>query len=208
MSSPPPPTPDASRRFTRIDLLTLLIGGGLGAAWYWWVGVAPYGPDQGWFAPDDDWRTTWWSLNDIPPPFLVTLGAAFLVCRWRSAHPPLRDLLRQPGTTAPVALLLWAVWQGIALTTGASLGPLVERWTAPRYLGGGFATRPLLNLFTDSLVGAGPLVAILWTLQAAAGSWTSERTWLDRAGRCMGIALIGFGLQHAAISTAIMHARV
>jgi hypothetical protein len=113
---------------------------------------------------------------------LATTSLALLTIRLTTLPREGRVLLHQPGFTAPaIASSMTVVFAAVFLAMGPSAHtgfyPLCEVF-------------PLLRwLFAGVAVGAG------WVLQAWFACWHPERTWLDRAGRAIGVLwLLGPGL--------------
>jgi hypothetical protein len=92
-------------------------------------------------------------------PFLVCWTAALVVMRLRSPRPPWRDLVRQPG--------LWAC-------LAAVVAEVAFPWWD--YFG--------VRLPAIIVPGA---VALAWLALVLTRAWRPERSWIDRAGRIMGL---------------------
>jgi len=108
-------------------------------------------------------------------PFLAAWTTAVLLLRFRRPRPRVRRALSQPGATACVAATVvnavQAVWIGSLLAAGSRFIDLSSVFA-------GYAQQ----------VSFGVLAA--WTVLAASGRWRNEPTWIDRAGRVMGVAWI------------------
>jgi hypothetical protein len=105
--------------------------------------------------------------------FLFGMTPAFFILRLRRPHPPMRVLLRQPGTVAGLAMVFGLFW----------------------------GTGCLLVLFSDQVdsmtaapAAIGGAVAAGWGILALSRQGQSERGWVDRLGRVLGCIAIGTGL--------------
>ncbi|AGA28541.1 hypothetical protein [Singulisphaera acidiphila] len=95
------------------------------------------------------------------------LAPALVVARLRRPRPPLRLIACQPGFVA-CALICLALLVGMELTI----------------LRIGLVPPPVL------MVIPGALVITAWSILAARRQWRRERSWVDRAGRIVGMAWI------------------
>jgi hypothetical protein len=177
------PHPGLTRRLTLADLLILVAAAGVAllvlrlqlhedqednlwvlrksllgqqgrtvARYYFWIGII---------------RTT---------PFLVAAGPALLLMRLRRPRPSRRQVFRQPGTAACVAV-----------TFSGSLSVLVNT------VGIISASIRMGNPFTHCLTGLNRLggpVLLVWLMLALAGFWRPAPDWIDRSGRALGVVLI------------------
>jgi hypothetical protein len=103
---------------------------------------------------------------------VLTAAPVYLILRARQPRPPVRDLLRQPGTVAGLAVVFGFVW--------------VTGWLHRLFFG----------RLTDAIVpaiAAGATVALAWAGLALTRSWESERSWVDRLGRLLGATAIATG---------------
>ncbi len=113
-------------------------------------------------------------LVSVLPPWLASFSVAFVVLRFRQPRPHWRRLLRQPGTTACLAVIP-------ILAIGASLASLSLALVGPPWYGSLYSTTlvPILDPPATAVVA-------VWTLQALAGRWKAESSWIDRLGRAIG----------------------
>ena len=93
------------------------------------------------------------------------MTTVFLLMRVRRPRPPIRALLRQPGTVA-----------GLAVTFGLIL---VAGWMHFLFFG-----RLIDGTVTPIAVGG--TVALAWTCLALVRRWEAEPSWVDRMGRLLG----------------------
>jgi hypothetical protein len=94
---------------------------------------------------------------------------AFLVIRLRRPRPPLRSLIRLPGTVAAVAAVFGLFW-----VTGSLHISFGDR----------------LRSETGAAIAAGGTVALAWIVLSFSGWGRAEPGWIDRLGRLIGIASI------------------
>lgn len=124
-------------------------------------------------------------------PFLVASSIAILALRLRRPRPVFRQLLRQPGFIASLAVL-FAITTA-ATTAGlrilASLFPML----AGRSIVSGIGLKPLIY-FTMNMGVGGTFVALVWIVAVLGGRWAAERSWIDRAGRAIGWLWILYAL--------------
>ena len=96
-------------------------------------------------------------------PFLIVWTISLLVLRLRRPRPELGLLWRQPG------------WCGcVAVVAGVAIGlaeEAVVEWPAPT-------------------VVVPAAVVIAWLVLLLTRRWSAEASWIDRAGRCLGLAWI------------------
>ncbi len=171
------------RSFTIADLMILVAGSAIGV---FWTQAAHLGQN---LLPTSSspWREHWRGWLQAPVPVLASAAVATLICRMIPPRPPLRRLARQPGSTALVLITLIVLRVGAILGIGAVLAPFFD----PKTLGAASTVYPLrLSTLSYQIFNAGKMAAALWIWQAAAGRWRPERSWIDRTGRGLGIALI------------------
>jgi hypothetical protein len=141
--------------------------------------AAAHGPDMllhwpvFWNAIRDDLRNTLWYGFQFTMSALVGLTLAFFAVRLRRPRPPLRVLIRQPGTVGGLAMVFGLFW----------------------------VTGYLYYLFPDSADAstAAPIamagsVAAAWSVLVLSRRWQSEPGWIDRMGRLLGVIAIANGL--------------
>lgn len=122
-----------------------------------------------WDATHYSLRNTLWYGFQLAETFLFGMTPAFFVLRLRRPRPPLRALLRQPGTVAGLAMVFGLFWG-----TGGLL------WLFPSKF--------------DSMIAApaavGGAVVIAWIALALTRRWKPEAGWVDLVGRVLGCAAI------------------
>jgi hypothetical protein len=126
-----------------------------------------------WGATRDSLRNTFWYGFQVAEMFLLGLTPAFFALRLRRPRPPLRTLIRQPGTVAGLAMVVGLFWG-----TGGLLGLFPGK----------------LDGMTAAPVAIGGAVAIGWIALALSRCWVPEAGWVDRMGRALGCAAIGAAL--------------
>jgi hypothetical protein len=200
---------DGSRRVSILDLM-ILVAAAASCFWlkyhspsYLWPG----GPNVGSESPV---FLVWgWSLDVFP--FLIPLAPTLVVLHLRRPRPSLRRLTLRPGFAACLAatiglapgIIQQSVREVLAEMTKAGAvvklpSPPFVTWPAP--VPGtpepmGTTTNGLSRMFLVPIEhGHAPAVAtaiaVTWAILAIGRRWRSEPTWLDRAGRLIGLAWI------------------
>jgi hypothetical protein len=193
MQHDPPPTP--ARRFRIADAMILMAALFLALAWDRGRMLNPLRQISD---PSGTsgllWRLSLAAADAIEqvPPILGAFSVSTLTLRMLTPRPPLRRLLRQPGTIACAAATLFLVPTAAAVL-GSHLAegrPFEVAWSrTARDL------RP--EYFTGAAAAIGLAVAIAWIALAASQRWRPEPSWIDRLGRLLGacwIAMIPGGI--------------
>lgn len=119
-------------------------------------------------------------------PLLPIWTAAIFFLRLRRPRPNLRRLSRQPGFVACLAVVSTL---GLFLVIGNAI--FLVNWGATGF--GTFAPLELLGEVAEFLIICLPLIIqtgvfCAWVTLAVSRRWRSERSWIDRAGRLLGVA--------------------
>jgi hypothetical protein len=114
-----------------------------------------------------DLRNTLWYGLQVLEMLLGGMIPAFLVIRLRRPRPPLRCLIRQPGTVAAAAAVFGLFW-----VTGWLYLVIPDRMSAE----------------TGAAIAAGGTVAVAWIVLSVCGWGRAEPGWIDHVGRLLGIA--------------------
>jgi hypothetical protein len=126
-----------------------------------------------WSATHDSLRNTLWYGFQVAEMFLFCLTPAFFILRLRRPRPPLRALLRQPGTVAALAMIFGLFWG-----TGSLLALVPAQ----------------VDSMTAAPAAIGGAVAAGWGILALSRQWQAGRGWIDRLGRILGCLAIGTAL--------------
>jgi hypothetical protein len=183
--------PTRPRKFTLIDAIVLIAATAVALVPIRYVYI--YG-----FAFQDVFPFEWTldTIFSLAPacywvvtPLLVTWSLAVWALRWRQPRPRLHRLFRQPGLAATTAILVTAVLFIIKLLGEFGLRRLVDpvAFQQPPLK---FATGLVYEEHIESMSGA---VLTVWVVMWLAGAWRSEASWVDRAGRALGVC----GLIHS-----------
>ena len=143
------------------------------AVYYGFLPAGPYGPPR--FltkAIRSYWETIVWDGVQVAELLILIMTAVFLLMRVRRPRPPIRALLRQPGTVAGLAVIFGLVW--------------VAGWMHRLFFG-------RLNPAMET-IAVGGTVALAWTCLALVRRWEAEPSWIDRMGRLVGAAAIVVGV--------------
>jgi hypothetical protein len=117
-------------------------------------------------------------------PLLASLSAAVFVLRLKRPRPDLRRLTRQPGFAACTATVLMV---GIRTANLASVAAVLTHDIPDRSFWGWLIEEAMADNIKSLPSDVGCAVAVAWTIQAIGGRWRSEPTWIDRAGRVLGV---------------------
>jgi hypothetical protein len=144
------------------------------AAYYGFVPAASYGPPQYLMrAMANYWSSVLWYGVQVSVLLILIVTPVFLLMRVRRPRPPLRALLRQPGTVAGLAVSFGLIW--------------VTGWLHFLFFG-------RINDGTVTAIAVGGTVALAWTCLALGRRWEAERSWVDRMGRLLGAMAIVVGV--------------
>jgi hypothetical protein len=190
--------PTAARRtFSLLDAMVLIAATaiGLGGLRGWVELGAELGESVATIAhPEAGWSPWGWAiyqgyglLGEVLLPFCCSWTLALLALRLRGPRPRLRRLARQPG-----AMACYSAAVGLIPALIGVLG-WVLIW-GPRS-GAGFDSQVWERLLEPAFLVVPPLAgsAVLgsWATLLLGGRWRAERSWIDRAGRCLGVYWIG-----------------
>lgn len=129
-----------------------------------------------------------WAYACVPP--LLAVSLVLWPLRLIPPRPRFLRIVRLPGLVpAYVAWLAVAV----ALTKALLERPVLERTHFPKL---GYLS--LIDTMSLRIVAAkdliGPAIAVSWLILWLGGGWRPERSWIDRAGRLLGVVWIAFGI--------------
>jgi hypothetical protein len=170
MSDQPP------RRFTLLDGMVLIAATalGFGAARTVWYSLTA------WWNP---WTTICEAITAVGLP--LTFGVFGLF--WRGPRPETRELALRPGFAACLAVGVPVAWRTFEvacwLISDAFLhgdhGPI--DWSLPGVL------TYWLNSILSEASQHGTYVATVWFVLILGGHWKADRSWVDYAGRALGM---------------------
>jgi hypothetical protein len=115
-------------------------------------------------------------LIRVLAPLATSLSLALWVLRLLPPRPRFRRLLRQPGTVASTATVLGT----IIFLLKVLLNDFFNYWEPSGVL-------QSQALWLIRLPLSGEIVAVTWVLLMLSGFWRSEPSWVDRAGRALGV---------------------
>jgi hypothetical protein len=173
------------RRFTLLDAMVVILAlaAGLGVLKHQiglisWIGV------QTLFERFRAWSQRDYSklailAIELTMPMALATTIAVLVLRLRQPRPRWRRLTRQPGFVACLAASSTSAFAGFAGLLNIAFQPagFIVNFTDP------------FGIFGMALGGLA--VALLWVVFSLAGLWRPEPSWIDRAGRVVGVGWIG-----------------
>ena len=121
-------------------------------------------------------------------PFLLALNVAWIPIRLRRPRPRWRLLLRQPGFVGSLAMVSALISTAVIWVCLQVPGWLGSRIVARSLLGFRYAVG--FHAYDMAVVAIGHAVLAAWLLHASAGRWRAEPSWVDRAGRALGLTWI------------------
>ncbi len=140
-------------------------------------GLAAYGGGLPWRSPVV-WQATRGDLRNtllygygVAEMMTIGLAPFWLAIRLKGPRPPRAALFRQPGLVAALAMVFGFFW---------GTGALVFLWPSVFDTGRGNAM----------ITAIGGSVALAWVGLTLGRRWRAERGWIDRSGRCLGVAAI------------------
>ena len=107
----------------------------------------------------------------------------------RNPRPPWCELGRRPGFIPCVAVIVQILFQGLTFLDFV-IAPRSSSW--PTSASVGSARNYFLSAGNPLLIS--PLIVVGWATLALSGGWSPDRSWLDRAGRGLGVFWIGWAL--------------
>jgi hypothetical protein len=119
-------------------------------------------------------------------PLLVIYAPVLLALRLRRPRPPLRRLAVQPGFTACAAIALVYAAGGLLHSVGQSLE---SRYANPAAVKVTSLVWVWNILYTHQLAG-GYAVSAAWLVLIVGRRWRPEASWIDRAGRALGLIFV------------------
>jgi hypothetical protein len=122
---------------------------------------------------ESHWSTALWYAVQVLEVLVLSLTLSFLLMRLRPPRPPLRDMVRQPGTVAGLAVTFGYFW--------------VTGWLHVLFFGRIIDQCALA-------VSVGGTVAVSWLFLMVSRLWTAEPSWVDRLGRLIGALAIAVAL--------------
>lgn len=173
------------RRFTLVDAMALIAATAAGLTIFRGnpMAVFVHLPDT-WSLKAGLERVVYWVAAAVP--CIVMWMLALLILRLRRPRPRLRCVARQPGAVACLAAVM-VVAVGSATATPARITSAIQQdgWRDFQLHWSIYLT--FINLQTCVSYA----VAASWSTLALGGFWRPERSWIDRAGRVLGVFWVG-----------------
>ncbi len=203
-SSPP------TRRFTLLDAIILIAAVAVGIGWTkgGWERLYPQYDTNITYLNDYYKRLftspatpgtppvppSWWSpvkraaeSVQVAAPMVASLSMAVLLLRFRRPRPPMRTVVRQPGSAAMIATAAGLIVMGIEFVSNA-VGWYAFRGESP------WRKHGIAYDAIDDLARATPRIAVAviaaWGLLRFGRLARPERSWLDRSGMLLGLLWI------------------
>lgn len=134
------------------------------------------------YLPAQDWVDYLCARTPSYYAWCLTIGLA--VVRWLPPRPAARRVLRQPGAVASLVV-------GGSVPLGLALHYLQKALHVPDPAGG-VALLGHLAAWNDAITWASPAVLGGWAALAWSGAWAAERSWVDWAGRVLGVYWLAY----------------
>jgi len=185
--------PTKRRKFTLIDAIVLIAATA--------IGLVPirYAYASGFFSVSAEVSAYEWywlfAVGSYPVvvPILVAWSFALCALRLLQPRPRLRRLFRQPGMAATSAILLTLLLTVLKLCGSCGLNNLIYdqiiKTSDERIV---FET--LYVVTSTQLSALCDTVLAIWMVLSLARFWRPEPSWIDRAGRALGILSLVYGL--------------
>jgi hypothetical protein len=129
-----------------------------------------------------------WAYACVPP--LLAVSLVLWPLRLIPPRPRFLRIVRLPGLVP--ALVAWLALV-VALAKSLLERPVLQRVHFPKL---GYLS--LIESMSLRIVAAkdlmGPAIAVSWLILWLGGGWRPERSWIDRAGRLLGVVWIVFGI--------------
>ena len=173
------PTP--ARKFTLVDGMVLIAATAIALVpirLFLW---------ENWHFPEEHtlpeiWRTGL-EINVSLVPLAVSLSMALWLLALKHPRPNLRRVSRKPGIAASTVTLVYSVL--------SSLEYLVFLWFSHAFVRGTFddpgSAMLWIRIGMQPIFLVGGAVASLWFVMWMGGTWRADRSWIDRAGRVLGV---------------------
>lgn len=166
----------AERPFTLLDAMILVASVALGlSVLRRWTGPHLFAP----FGGSLSLSRRIHFLRQVLGILTLSWTPAALIVRLRRPRPPLREIARQPGLIASLAVTLAAL--------NVLLLPTPQYLSAPRTY-----TWVQLALDVTNIRFVAPSIALAWIVLAVTGRWQAEASWIDRLGRWTGVIWLVF----------------
>jgi hypothetical protein len=180
---------NTSRKFTLVDAMVLIAAAGLSlvlirdylehrATRYVIETIA----QSGIWSVASLWRLST-LVSGMMAPLAVSLSLALWVLRLRQPRPAIHEMFRQPGMVACSATVFATGLFFINISLNLCY-----------YYGNNSTSQDLHRLWMIRLPWNGEVVAVAWLLLWLCGAWCSETSWIDRAGKCLGVYWIISGV--------------
>ncbi|MDG3006866.1 hypothetical protein [Paludisphaera mucosa] len=171
---------EPSRRFGLGDVMILVAAAGFGLA-IARIPLSARGSMLSWRPGAGPWGGRaihlLMRLSAVIGPVVAALTVAAVVVRLRHPRPRLRRLVRQPGLVACVAATIALAMTLVQITP-----------TTIMAIGSGTLPAWMYDLRVFVARSCGYSVVGAWLALSFSGRWRSERGWIDRFGRTMGVA--------------------
>jgi hypothetical protein len=183
--------PIVRRKFTLVDAMVLIAGTGVALFWIRYD-MLRY---------DFRFLVSWefltrplalvlavGSLVAIFVPFILPLSVALVALRLRSPRPKILRVFRQPGTAACIAIVCVTILTLITNCVAPSC--FVASIAGRRAELASFVWSSIENSEAEAPMLWGTAVVVAWVTLWLSRGWRAEPSWIDRAGRALGVACL------------------
>jgi hypothetical protein len=142
---------------------------------------------ENWHFPEEHtvpeiWRTGL-EINVSLVPLAVSLSMALWLLALKKPRPSLRRVFRKPGIAACTVTLVYFILSSLGYLIFLSFSHALDRGT----FNDPASAMLWIRIGMQPIFLAGGAVASLWTVMWLGGTWHAERSWIDRAGRVLGV---------------------
>jgi hypothetical protein len=173
--------PSAARKFTLLDAMVLIAATGIAFVpirLFLW---------ENWHFPEERsvpeiWRTGL-EINVSLVPLALSLSAAILLLGLKRPRPNLRRVYRRPGIAACTVALLYAILSAMGYAVFLHFSYALDRAVFDDQS----SAMLWIRIGMQPIFLVGGAIASVWIVMWLSGTWRAERSWIDRAGRALGV---------------------
>ena len=169
------------RRFTLLDAMVLIAAAGIAFVpirLFLW---------ENWHFPEERsvpeiWRAGL-EINVSLVPLVLCLSAAILLLAMKKPRPNMRRAFRRPGIAACTVALVYAVLSAIGYAVFLHFSYALDRAVFDDQS----SAMLWIRIGMQPIFLVGGAIASVWIVMGLSGTWRAERSWIDRAGRALGV---------------------
>jgi hypothetical protein len=142
---------------------------------------------ENWHFPEEHTVPEIWraglEINVSLVPLAVSLSMAVWLLALKKPRPSLRRVFRKPGIAACTVTLVYSILSSLGYLIFLRFSHALDRGT----FNDPASAMLWIRIGMQPIFLVGGAVASLWTVMWLGGTWYAERSWIDRAGRVLGI---------------------